>query len=239
MAQSRTDGFAQGIRGTRMYDSPGSESGLVALYHFDGSWLDEVSRSNAVAYGGATNTSVGKLGQCLQTTSAAKYVSCYNSSLLLGANAVTISLWVKASYFSQGAWIIGYFRSGNNLYMPYQNSRLYFAVTTSTSATGVEYLQGTVGAPPQDSTWHHIAMTWVRDSTFVIYYDGVSMISGDSRASHALEQLDAIQIGGDNATALKAWDGYVDEVAFYTNALSAAKVAEIYTANSNGSQINP
>ena len=86
-------------------------------------------------------------------------------------------------------------------------------------------------SPVVKNQWTHLV--GVYDGTSLIFYiNGVATatVSGSGFLANSANDL---FIGGDPATGHGYWEGYVDEVAFYPTALSAAKVLAHYQVGTN------
>lgn len=102
----------------------------------------------------------------------------------------------------------------------------FFAVT----AAGVSFVESTVAV--NNGNPHHIAGTWAADGTLKVYVDGSDVTSGAaSRAVATFVKTHVIFLGGGiTTTILDSLTGVHDEPAFYSTALSAARIAAHYQA---------
>ncbi|MGH7976572.1 MAG: LamG-like jellyroll fold domain-containing protein [Limisphaerales bacterium] len=85
--------------------------------------------------------------------------------------------------------------------------------------------------------WTHLV--GVYDGTnFIFYINGVATatVPGSGYVANSANDL---YIGGDPPTGWGGFEGYVDEVAIYTNALTAAQVLAHYQAGTNSFSTNP
>lgn len=150
----------------------------------------------------------------------------------IDANRLTVECWVKLATVPQASAfapiVIGPFKtaSGNvySLYNRNDTNKFGFAIASATSVTST-----TVAVA---NTWYHVVGTW-DGATARIYVNGV--LEDSSASAGPLLTPDANQyifVGHDDIPGY--WDGWVDEVAIYEKALSAARIAAHYTAATRG-----
>jgi hypothetical protein len=116
--------------------------------------------------------------------------------------------------------------SGWNFYQsPGPNSFWIFNVKNGTFAQAA-------GVPIQPLQWYHLAGTF-DGSTFVFYVNGVAQVTSGGVTTYLADHNFDGQIGAGDNTGFLAFNGSVDEVAFYTNALTAAKIMNHYQVGTN------
>lgn len=86
--------------------------------------------------------------------------------------------------------------------------------------------------PIQPLAWYHLAATF-DGSTFVFYVNGVAQVTSGGVTTYLADHNFDGQIGAGDNTGFLAFNGSVDEVAFYTNVLSAAQVLNHYQVGTN------
>jgi MSHA biogenesis protein MshQ len=86
----------------------------------------------------------------------------------------------------------------------------------------------TTGAAIVPGNWYHVAVVY-EPGNQVIYIDGVSRGTA-TFAGGLFTNTDELQIGADHGAAGRQFDGRIDEVRLYDQALSAAQVAEAMNA---------
>jgi len=115
--------------------------------------------------------------------------------------------------------------SGWNFYQsPGPNSFWIFNVKNGTFAQAA--------APIQPLQWYHLAGTF-DGSTFVFYVNGVAQVTAGGVTTYLADHNFDGQIGAGDNTGFDAFSGDVDEVAFYTNVLSAAQILNHYQVGTN------
>jgi hypothetical protein len=81
-------------------------------------------------------------------------------------------------------------------------------------------------------TWYHLAVTF-DGSTFVFYTNGVAARTSAGNTTYLADHGFDGQIGAGDNSGFLPFNGRVDEVAFYTNVLSAAQVLAHYQTGTN------
>jgi hypothetical protein len=116
--------------------------------------------------------------------------------------------------------------SGWNFYQsPGPNSYWIFNVKNGTFAQAS-------GVPIQPLQWYHLAATF-NGSTFIFYVNGVAQVTAGGVTTYLADHNFDGQIGAGDNTGFLAFNGSVDEVAFYTNVLSAAQILNHYQVGTN------
>jgi len=81
----------------------------------------------------------------------------------------------------------------------------------------------------QPLQWYHLAATF-DGSTFIFYVNGVARVTTSGVTTYLADHLFSGQIGAGDNTGFLPFTGGVDEVAFYTNVLSATDITNHYQA---------
>jgi hypothetical protein len=120
----------------------------------------------------------------------------------------------------RAGWLIYQSGEGWNLRMYNRNS-----TTTSLSISG--------GGPPTPGTWYHVAVAF-DGTTARLYINGAEVASGNPAAGPMPTGYVPGSAGnltvGTRSDGFYGWNGQADEVACYTNALSASVIAAHYSA---------
>lgn len=153
------------------------------------------------------------------------------------AGDYTIEAWVNAGVLpswvtggSQIEGILGFTATGNDRFP----TRTFLAVVGPSGSLYWEDDAGSInpgGAALADGAWHHTAVTRA-GTTVTLYLDGVSLGTSTSSAT-ALRPV--LTVGDACVAAVNAqrFQGNIGEVAVYTTALSAARIAA-HAATANG-----
>jgi hypothetical protein len=203
---------------------------LISLYTFDSSNAnDSKSTNNGTLVGDATFTpGIGGGTNLALLLSGAGYVSNGVVPAFNFTNTGTIEAWIRADFSASygGAPCMFGARqdaSGEEDYSIY----LLNGKTTIADWNGSALSQVTV--PNAGTTWHHLAVTFNNGSNEVVYWDG-------SLAGTATEKLTAgtnepgDDLGSSNPTGTEFWIGALDDVAYYSTALSGGDILNHYQA---------
>ena len=157
-----------------------------------------------------------------------------------GTGDRTITAWIKTGINSpaQNKGIVSW---GSNI----STQKWTFRTQNSNGTPGTIRIEANGGffvgnTVVTDAEWHHVAVTWANDGTpniqdAKLYVDGVldaefGNIDTPPSASQSIPIATAIgadvQIG-DDFQAAHNWDGLIDDVRIYDEALSAVEIAEI------------
>lgn len=201
------------------------QAGLIAYWPFDDSATlgsDAIGMSNLTSSGDAQATTGGRFGGGLLLDGDGDFLSGTVAGLPTGNSPYTISAWFKTS--TSGMGIVGW---GN-----YGNTRQVNALRLAGNGLlnywwGVDLFADAAPDNILDDQWHHVAATY-DGSTRRIYIDGVE------KASDAQNNLSAtaenFRIGSTNFAEF--FNGTLDEVSIYDNALTADEVQNLTTAAS-------
>lgn len=204
--------------------------------------LDETSGTTAAdSVGGNNGTYTG--GYTLNQTgipSTGRPSVLFNGSsghVNIGAPAAlnltaawTLEAWVYLTSTPDGSGIISesYPDSGNVLY------ELGFGIQAGGAALEVGYYTGSswqkvTGSALSLNAGHHVAGTW-NGTTLLIYADGVQVATA-TPTSAPVAGIQTLYLGRSHRDAdIRFFPGRIDEVAIYSAALSAARVAAHYNA---------
>lgn len=205
--------------------------------------LDETSGTTAVdSKGGYNGTYTGgyTLGQpgapstgrpsvFLNGTSG--YINCGTPAALNITAAWTLEAWVYLTSTPSGSMAISEVWTGSG---PVLYALGFGGMGAGTSELQTGFYTGSAWQKVQGSTlsnnaWHHIAGTW--DGTMLrLYADGSQVASGTPGAP-PVSGMDGIVLGRRWDTASSPYmPGRLDEVAIYSTALSATRIAAHYNA---------
>jgi glucose/arabinose dehydrogenase len=204
---------------TATYTATG-QSSLVAAYGFDeGSGTvaaDASERGNTGSVANATWVSTGRFGNALSFNGSSARVNVANSSSLQLSSGMTLEAWVRPASVSS-VWRDVIYKADDN----------YYLEGTSDNG-GRPGAGGTFGASPlygpsvlPVNTWSHLAVTYDR-VTLRLYVNG-SQVASVARTGAIATSTNALQIGGDSIYG-QYFNGLIDEVRIYNQALSAAAI---------------
>ena len=214
-----------------------------ALWQFDGSVNDSIGTNNGTFYDGANPGTAsylaGKVGNALDLDGSNDYVNIpYDAS---SVTAYTISGWVKPTDTSN----VNIFVLTNNLgpvVTPSHQIRINSAgefehSTYDQGAGSMKVVTGTTTV--QANTWYHVAIVAKAGDTMRLYVNGVEENSLGLNNPVSVNGLfsggDRFQIGvaayGGPGVTTGYFDGLVDDMSFYRQALSPADIKAIYQKN--------
>jgi hypothetical protein len=197
---------------------------LVALFPFNegtgSTTIDQTGRRTG-SISGATWTT-GKFGSALQFNGASAMVSVPDDNGLDFTSSFTISTWVRP--ISVGNWSTAVLkeRSGGLAYGLYaSDDRSRPAIYVNVGGADI----GATGSSPLPlNTWSHLAATF-NGSQLVLYVNGQQVGLATASGSVVTSQS-PLRIGG-NTIWGEYFNGRIDEVRLYRNALAATEISQL------------
>ncbi|MGD9971335.1 MAG: cadherin domain-containing protein [Sulfuricurvum sp.] len=193
---------------------------------------------NGTAYNNATTHTNGKLGNSGDFTDSNDYVNIGHPTLNL-SDKITVMGWVNwAIDPSSGAsWsnLVSYNSTTVSDESPFilqhnqANTKYEFAIETS---GGRQYVQSTT--VPLQNTWQHVA--GVYDGSYIhLYINGIEE-SNTTLSGTLINPSNALLQFGQWAysTNSRNFNGYLDEIKIYDQALTPGQIQTIYTNENNG-----
>jgi hypothetical protein len=209
--------------------------------------LDETSGSSAAdssgngrtgTYQGSVTKGVGRAcsddaGSAVTLNGSSGYIS--TPTAMAGPNVFTVQTWFKTTT-NRGGRLIGFGNSrtgtststDRHIYMT-NAGRLIFGVRP---ASGIE----TITSPDSynDGDWHQVSAS-LSSSGMKLYVDG-ELVASDSGVTSGQSMTGYVKIGFDaltgwpSAPTSRHFGGSLDDVAYYSSALSANTIAQQYAA---------
>lgn len=196
--------------------------------------LDEVSGSTASdsvgTYTGTLNGptwATGKLSNAASFNGSTNYLSIADNAAFRVTNALTIAGWVKASAWpADPSWASIILRKGdanpNNWQLAVSAGKVALQLDDN-DANGVRG-----NSTLQLNTWTHVAATW--DGTTVrLYVNGVLDNTPTARAAPITTDTRPVYLGGRTGST-DVLAGSIDDVRFYSRALTVAEIGQIMQA---------
>ncbi len=216
---------------------PSSSYGMVAWWPGDGNADDIIGTNNGIIIGGVGFVP-GEVKQAFQVTgTSGQRVTVPDSPDFYLTNSLTIEGWFKANVLFGKILERGDQRPGFDPYVVDllgDNGNLRFAITDSGNNSAV------VQAPVTTGVWTHFAGTLDGSSgTLRLYTNGMlaAQMNTPIRPLGALisGQQPSIGIGNNGQTTINfPFNGLIDELTLYSNALTASEIKAIYDAGSAG-----
>ena len=178
---------------------------------------------------GATITtgSSGKLGEAM-SLSAGNYAQTLGYKGIGGAAARSLSMWIKSTNASNpnDDWFFGYGNAGSH--MRFDFGMKYGSDVVYRFEYGGSFNESAAFTDIIDTTWHHIGYTY--SGTLITWYrDGVS-VGTVSKTLNTGNTIDVTIGTGISNLSGRTFDGLIDEVAFYDDALTPAEMLAVYNA---------
>jgi len=201
----------------------GINDGLIVYYDFDEAngtvAYDSAGSRDASLENGAAWTT-GKEGSAVSFDGANDYVDAGTDSLGV-SSAITVSAWVTRAGSGSDA-TTGIVERGNYMY-PFWLDMVGQSVKNGVRTSGTNYIQN-----PDDITdnaWHHLAFTY-NGSYQALYVDG-NEVDSDSNSGTLDDRSGKLLTIGRTAGGSGYFNGLIDEVKIYDQALSPSEIAEL------------
>jgi hypothetical protein len=204
-------------------------AGLIASWSGDGNANDSIASRNGTLANGAGFGS-GRFGQSFRLDGVNDYVSVPDDNVwTFGSNPFTVALWANFDVIKQQSLgllpnvFIAHDQGGGT-----QNKWVFFYdddgnLAFHINGTGSVFLTSPTTFFPTVGNWHHFALTRI-GSTYTFYADGGSL--GTRTASQLIPNANAALTIG-QAEGLGFFDGDLDEVQIYDEALSAEQISQL------------
>lgn len=159
----------------------------------------------------------------------------YSTDAGLAQTSFSISLWANFQATSSTYYLASRLAGGSTG----NNKQFYIIWSGGTWTVGFwngSYYQLTYSNTPTTGTWHHYVLTFDASTyAFIFYIDGVAVASGTSTFLPADGGTQAFTVGSGVSTASPAafgswFNGYIDEVGYWSRALSSTEVSTLYNS---------
>lgn len=164
----------------------------------------------------------GKFGNATTFDGIGDYVNLGNPGILNltpgGSGELTISAWIKTS------------ASSNMDVVSHGINGFVFYIGSGTVIFAQQNVAGNVASTTtvNDGNWHHVAVSYIGNSTATIYIDGVSAAS--SSFSRNFQHINNISIGRD-PSAIEYFNGTIDEVMIFNRSLTVSEISLLYDSS--------
>ena len=224
-------------------------SGLVGWWAGEGNGNDSFGTNNGTLQGGVTFTN-GEVGQAFNFNGTNQWLDVPNSPSLNPTGSFTIESWVKVTgdgsttYIIMSKWAgvgVDYRSYGIGIIPGYG---LGFAIADAAhQADGVFQTFNTTSNVVPSNVWTHIAAVYNQSNGVrSIYVNGVNIANHTNTPITVLNTPLDPGIGAELAnstTPTGFFVGQIDEVSFYSRALSGPEIQAIYNAGANGKCPSP
>lgn len=209
------------------------EASLISYYTFDaGNAEDSKSSNHGTVVGSATfGTGIGAGADKALVLGGTGHVNLGQVDAFDFSSGVgTIEAWVRADWPSSPGY-------NPALFADRDGGPVNWSVHLEAGKSGGGLWNGSSYQPMTlagvGTTWHHLAVVFDTDviqgvNTFAMYWDGV--LAGVTQQSIGADPTQPTELGSSSVAGTERWVGALDEVAFYSGALSAATIQAHYTA---------
>jgi type II secretory pathway pseudopilin PulG len=216
-------------------DSSASSGDLVAQWTFDESSGTTATDASGNGHNGTltnmsgTEWTTGTLDGALRFDGSNDLVSCGNFDVTGGDGHLTLCAWMKADDFgtSDARFISKATGTATNdhywMLSTVNGSKLRFRLKTNGSTTELKSNGGVLSS----GTWTHVAATW-DGSTMRVFRNAIEVKSTSKSGTLSTSGSVGVAIGNQPSGAgIKAFDGLIDDVRIYNQALDAAELADV------------
>jgi len=210
------------------------ETALISHYSFDGDVNDSVGSENLLN----TNISIvvdSKFGQSGSFDAPTSYAVSANPSAfdLDDASSFTISVWIKTTATADNKCVISNGHGFNDI----DNDGYYLGVDATNGLVNFGVTGSTVNGLSSttivnDGAWYHVVAVLDRTNGMKLYINGILEAQNEATESGIdLANSFPFTIGrwdNGDGTIMDYWDGGIDDIRLYNQALSDAEVSELY-----------
>jgi len=235
------------------------KDGLFAYWTFDqatvkGTTISDTAGANNATINGAPKIVAGKVGEAIQFDGKADFVDL---TILKGFGtklaAFSVDFWLKTSSTADWTTLFKTLNDGASMGFGIDLNRTAKAGFVYTKGATQFFFRDSKGKqlPGEttidiyNNTWHHIGwvITDAKTNTFVVYIDGKAQTVSYGDVQTPAEFIDfqyPLYLGNANNRGVKEryCPALVDELRFYTKALTAAQIQQNFAATSQPSAVN-
>ena len=214
---------------------------LVSYYKLDtdnATQPDSVG-SNDLTVSGATYTASGKINSGYNFVSAStQYMSVADN--IVGTGSKTISLWYYATLPANLSQLIcnaavglGSADVGTQLYIG--SDGLIGAIIGNAGGTGHYFNPQSATGVISNSNWYHVVLVQDGSTSAKLYVNGILVATDSTPSGTEVVGDGTMYVGRQPGAGSYYLDGVIDEVGFWSRALLASEVTELYN-NGHGRQ---
>ena len=201
-------------------------SNLAAHYKFDGDGNDSSGNGRNLTLTGTMPYVTGKIGQGCTPTGTNKFTLA-NPSWLSSLSAYTVAFWCKDAGYNINEAAVSYGTNANT------GSIVLYPFDTS-NGNGFKAFANNVGnvldlntSKPATGSWQHVCIVVSSSSDAKLYVNGALEQTNTTNSMATAASLTHISVGT-YANAAQPYSGDIDELRFYTRAISSGDVTELY-----------
>ncbi|HUT33044.1 MAG TPA: LamG-like jellyroll fold domain-containing protein [Planctomycetota bacterium] len=231
-----------------------ARAGLVGYWNFDGTVADQSPNGHdgalpsGVAYQPDYPAAIGS-GQCLDFTGTTNYVNVPTlEHYFEGGSAITFSAWVKSNATGQDRGFFGG-RVSEGTNQDWWGVR-YDSAGADGGGTNVIKAGLTIGGTAytyesasgvQTTSWQHVVMVWESGQPFKLYIGGAldTPVPAGNKFGTVVGSLSNQPDFALGTGAKNPWEGRMDDVSVYNQALTPAQVAALASGTSPLNVLGP
>jgi hypothetical protein len=176
-------------------------------------YIDYSGNENHGVIVGASNSSKGRSGHCLNFDGTDDYITTSYGISNLGSN-ISMVAWVKTSSTNGWDWVYGKLSGINNFFF----GRISADTNLRLVITGV--ILDTTDVNISDGLWHHL-VGQSTDTGQEIYVDGVlkasNLVTGSPDAESTFTIGRSVEVG-------EIWNGEIDQTMLFNRSLTAEEI---------------
>lgn len=197
---------------------------LIAWYPLNGDTNDYSGNNYHLTNNGATNNASGKIGSCYEFDKTLNAnMTCENLNCSNMQNEFTVSAWFNSTQVNDYATIISLGKSAITIDCYNGGTVRAFVYTTGTGAAKIVSTTITKGK------WTHVAFK-LQNQKLYLYVNGVLKSETIATEVPRINNTDKVYLGTKDYDTPNYFQGYLNDVRIYDEALSAKQIKEIAQA---------
>ncbi|MDA7887928.1 CotH kinase family protein [Akkermansiaceae bacterium] len=199
---------------------------LLSYWDFEGNINDQAAAGATADDGtwvGATSFGTGKHGQAI-VLDGSNYVSVPNSADVERAGGdLSVSTWFRVDSFDKNWQCLVASGEGQR-----------WRVARHSTNDALSYAGGSgdiFGGSVNDGQWHHVVAISEAGVTTRLFIDGVEVATGGGPG--IATSASPMMIGNNPDSATRQWNGAIDDLGIFSNALNEHQVAAIYNLSND------
>jgi len=199
----------------------GVASPLVGHWKLDGDALDSSGYGNDGVVMGDPQWVEGIVDGAIELDGDGDFVDCGNSPVLAITGDITVACWIKVNQFTTSWQAI--VTTGDSSWRVHRSGGTNNIAFGSNGLTPGGDLTGSTDV--STGAWFHVAAVY-NGAQKLLYIDGALDASADTTGNINASTYN-VNIGENNEQTGRFFDGLIDDVRIYNQALSAAEISEI------------
>ena len=203
-----------------------SDLDAIAIYKFEDNVSDVTTNHNGTD-GGISYNGSGKFNKSAVFNGSSSKVTIPSLSSMFGSKATfSVSLWFKTTATGNKALFDDYTSQNYNIQLYLYYGKLNVAVRFNNVDGNMTQTSSTYN----DGNWHHVVIT-SNKKTYCTYIDGSKFRSWPVPGQSYSGGSPTVTIGASQGGAVNFWNGEIDHVRIYNQAITPASVTILYGEN--------